>query len=242
VKVTDPRLPVSIPWIARGQCIEHYGVGEGYLPILTALEHLCREPGHEQLLSLLRQHAPLWLAQLPSFLSSEEREQLQRELQGTTRERMLREMATLLEVLTAETSLVLVLEDLHWSDPSTIELLSLVARRQEPARFLLIGTYRPSEVFAREHPLRMVRQELLAHQQCQELTLEGLNEAAIEEYLEQRFPVQVFPTRFAQVLHQRTEGNPLFLVNLVDELLLHGVVTDGEGGWMVQGDIYALVQ
>ena len=66
--------PTPSPWIGRGQCIDHYGAGEAYLPVLTALEQLCREPGHEQLIALLRQHAPLWLAQLPSFLSLEERE------------------------------------------------------------------------------------------------------------------------------------------------------------------------
>ncbi|MGH7960260.1 MAG: winged helix-turn-helix domain-containing protein, partial [Candidatus Binatia bacterium] len=53
---------LGIPvWIARGQCVEQYGAGEAYLPILEALERLCREPGHERLLPLLRQHAPLWL-------------------------------------------------------------------------------------------------------------------------------------------------------------------------------------
>ena len=139
---------------------------------------------------------------------------MQREVQGATRERRLREMITLLEVLTVKTPLVLVLEDLHWSDPSTLDLLALVARRREPAQLLIIGTYRPSEVLISEHPLRTVRQELLAHKQCQELTLEGLSEVAVEEYLEHRFPVHVFPARLAQVLHQRTGGIPLFLVNL----------------------------
>jgi DNA-binding winged helix-turn-helix (wHTH) protein/predicted ATPase len=242
LEMTDPRPLPSVPQIGRGQCINHYGAGEGYLPILTALDQLCREMGHERLLSLLRQYAPLWLVQLPSVLSPQERERLQRETQGVTRERMLREMGTLLEVLTAETPLLLVLEDLHWSDPSTIDLLALIARRQEPARLLLIGTYRPSEVFASEHPLRTVGQELLAHKQCYELALEGLSEAAVEQYLEQRFPVQVFPARLTQVLQQRTEGNPLFLTNLVDDLVLRGVLTDGEGGWMVQGDIDMLLQ
>ena len=230
------------PWIGRGQCIQQYGAGEGYLPILTALEQLCREPGHERFPTLLRQHAPLWLVQLPSFLSPEERGQLQRELQGTTRERMLREMATLLEILTVEMPLVLVLEDLHWSDPSTLDLAAMIARRREPARLFIIGTYRPSEVFANEHPLRTIMQELRAHKQCQELGLEGLNDAAIEEYLNTRFPVRVFPTRFAQMLHERTGGNPLFVVNLVEDWVTHGTLADGEGGWMVQGDIDTLLQ
>ena len=87
-----------------------------------------------------------------------------------------------------------------------------------------------------------MRQELLAHKQCQELTLEGLSEVAVEEYLEHRFPVHVFPARLAQVLHQRTGGIPLFLVNLVNDLVTHGLLTDGEGGWMLQGEIDVLLQ
>src|SRR5262245_22288854 len=44
--------------VARGQCLEHHGIGEAYLPILEALGRLCREPGGNRLVGLLRQHAP----------------------------------------------------------------------------------------------------------------------------------------------------------------------------------------
>lgn len=238
----NPQSPPPSPWLGRGQCIEHHGAGEAYMPILEALSRLCRAPGGDRLLTLLNQHAPTWLVQMPALLSTEDLETLQRKVQGATRERMLREMAEAIEALTAERQLVLVLEDLHWSDPSTLDLLALLARRREPARLLVIGTYRPSELLASNHPLCTVIQELLSHKQCQEMALEGLSEVAVEEYLEHRFLVRVFPTRLAKVLHQRTEGNPLFLVNLVDDLVMHGVLTDGEEGWMVQGDLEVLVQ
>ena len=52
-------------WIGRGQCIEHYGAGEAYLPLLEALGQLGRAPGGERLVAGLRQYAPTWLAQLP---------------------------------------------------------------------------------------------------------------------------------------------------------------------------------
>ena len=228
------------PWIGRGQCIEHYGPGEAYLPVLEALDRLCQQPGHERLLTLLRQHAPMWLAQLPTLLTADERVSLQREIAGCTRERMLRELAVLLEALTADTTLVLVLEDLHWSDLSTLDLLALIARRSEPARLLVVGTYRSSEVHTHNHPLSAMLQELQYHSLCSELLVEGLSEAAVAQYLERRFPVRAFPTRFAHVLHQRTEGNPLFLVNLVEDFIQQGVLTDGEGGWTFQGTLDAL--
>ena len=78
---------------------------------------------------MLRRYAPLWLAQLPGLVSEPELERLQGRLHGTTPARMLRELAEALEVLTADRALVLVLEDLQWSDPSTVEALAYLAQR-----------------------------------------------------------------------------------------------------------------
>ena len=100
-----------------------------------------------------------------------EREALSRQLFGSTQERMARELAGALEALTAERPLVLWLEDLHWSDFSTVDALALLARRREPARLLVVGTYRPAEVIANGHPLRGLVRELEVHAQCRDLPL-----------------------------------------------------------------------
>jgi predicted ATPase len=213
-------------WIGCGQCIEHFGAGEAYMPVLEALGRLCREPGGERLVAVLAQYAPTWLVQMPALLSAADLEALQRKVQGATRERMLREMAEAIEALTAERPLILRLEDLHWSDVSTLELLSVLARRQETARLLVIGTYRPVEMLSNRHPLRAVKQELQLHRQCEELRLGFLTEEHIAEYLTVRFSVEAWravPLRqLAHAIHQRTDGNPLFMVNVVDYLLAHG--------------------
>jgi predicted ATPase len=175
-------------WLGQGQCIEQYGAGEAYLPVLEALGRLCRAPGGEHLLTLLRAHAPTWLVQMPWVLSPVDREALRHELLGATQARMLREMAAWIEAVTIETPLVLVLEDVHWSDYATLDLVAWVARRQEPARLLLVGTYRPVEVLTREHPLRGVQQALQLHGHCAELPLACLSEAAVAAYLTRRVP------------------------------------------------------
>src|SRR5262249_26096958 len=160
-------------------CIEQYGAGEGYRPILEALSRLCREPGGEYLITLLNQHAPTWLVQMPTLLTAAEVDALQRKVAGATRERMLREMAGAVDAITAERPLVRWLEDLHWSDVSTLELLALLARRRERARLLVIGTYRPVDVIVKEHPLKAVKQELQLHGQCEQLVLRLLTEEAV---------------------------------------------------------------
>jgi hypothetical protein len=144
----------NITRIGRGQCIEQNGSAEPYMPILEALTRLAQKSGGEKRsVDLLKKFAPSWMVQLPALLSADERRQLQSEAQGVTQQRMLREMAHALEALAAESPLVLVFEDLYWSDFSTLELISAIARRTEPARLMIVGTYRAVEVLASEHPL-----------------------------------------------------------------------------------------
>jgi predicted ATPase len=173
----------------------------------------------------------MWLVQMPSLLEPHEQAELQRQLAGTTRERMLREMAVFLEELTVEQPLLLVLEDLHWSDQATVELLAYLARRRDAARLLVLGVYRVGALSPNGHPLLGFTAELQVHGQCAELRLERLSEAEIDEYLGRRFPASVLPTQLAQVLHQRTEGNPLFLVNVVEDLIAQGCLREVEGSW-----------
>ena len=229
---TDARL-----CIARGQCVEHYGPGEAYLPMLEALGRLCRTPGSEHLLQVLRQYAPLWLAQIPWLFSADDHEALQRQLVGATQPRMLREMAEAVEALTVETPLVLVLEDLHWSDYATIDLVAMLAQRREPARLLLLGTYRPVEVIVRGHPLKTIKQELQMHGYCEELPLELLSETAVAAYLAARCPGSRLPTELVQLIHQRTNGNPLFMVNIVEDLLTRGLLGERDGQWELMARI-----
>ena len=100
------------------------------MPVLEAVGALCQEPDGQQIVTVLNHYAPTWLLQLPAVLGNLDLELLQRKTTGATRERMLRELAEALEVLTTERPVVLVLEDLHWSDFSTLALLSYLARRR----------------------------------------------------------------------------------------------------------------
>src|SRR5262245_23801789 len=144
-------MPASV---ARGFCVEQLGPREPYMPVLEALGRLTRRPDAHRLTDLLRRVAPTWLAQTPWLIGEEEAARsLEHRLQFVRPERMLREFTILMEELTAEGPLVLVLEDLHWSDPSTVDLLSVLGEREEAARLLVIGTYRSAEAAVHEHPV-----------------------------------------------------------------------------------------
>ena len=217
--------------IARGQCLEHYGAGEPFLPVLEGFSRLARQPSGSAILDLLRQHAPTWLAQMPGLVSPKEREALQQQLMHVTRVRMLREMAEAVEAVSAAAPLLLFLEDLHWSDYSTLDLISYLARRPDHARLMVVATYRPVEVILGEHPLKGVKRELRAHKLCHEVPLEYLTEEAIAQYLTIRFPGHRFPRRLARLVHHRTEGNPLFMVNVAEYLVETKIIVEQEGQW-----------
>ena len=222
-------------WLGRGQCLEQHGDGEAYLPVLEALGRLQREPQGERIVEGLREHAPTWLVQLPALLSETDYNALQQKVTGATRERMLREMAEALETLSADRLLVLVFEDLHWSDVSTLELLAYLAQRREPAQLFVIGTYRPTDVILKEHPLRGIKQELQAKKQCEELALELLTQTQVGAYLATRLGPDEHVADLAQVIHGRTEGNALFMVNIVDHLTEQGVIVENGSNWQLHG-------
>ena len=205
--------------VAFGQCIEQGGAGEPYLPFLDALARLCREPGGDEVLQVLRRRAPSWLAQLPGLPAGTDADGPTRAAGGASRERMLRELLEALEELTAERTLVLVLEDLHWSDPSTIELTTAVARRTEPARLLVVGTYRPGD--GRDTQLSIDRPagELRLRGRAEEIPLGPLNERAVAEVVAARLPEVEQLDAVAAIVHERTGGNPLFVETLLEAWL-----------------------
>lgn len=219
--------------IGRGQCVEHYGEGEPYLPLLEALGRLGHEPGGNRMVAVLQRYAPLWLVQLAGLVSEIELERVQRRVEGATAVRMLRELAEALEVVTTETPLVLVLEDLHWSDRATLELLGYLAQRRGPARLLVLGTYRSADAVARAHPVRELVQELRGRGMCRELALELLTVSEVASYMAGHLGGPV-TSALAELVYRHTEGNALFMVNIVEHLVQQGLVTRREGQWTLR--------
>ena len=156
---------------------------------------------------------------------------LQREILGATRERMVRELCLALEVLTAGSPLVLILEDLHWGDPSTFDLISALARGRGPAKLMLVGTYRPVEVILLQSPLKTLKQDLVLHKLCAEIALERLAEARVAEYLTAEFPSAELPAGLAALMHRQSEGNPLFMTAIAAELVKHSFMVNADGKW-----------
>ncbi len=211
---------------ARGQCVELYGMGEPYLPVLEALEQLCRSD--REVPSLLRAVAPTWLLQLPWLSTTEEREALRRELAGVSPDRMLREMSQFLDRYTERRPLLLVTEDLHWSDRGTIQLIDYIARRRGGARLMWLASFRLAEVVALDHPLNSIRHELRLHDLCEEIVLDPFSESEVADYVAERSPAIATNEAFVRALHERTDGLPLFVASVLTEAIARTAQTGGD--------------
>jgi DNA-binding winged helix-turn-helix (wHTH) protein/predicted ATPase len=206
--------------IAHGQCLDHHGVGEPYLPLIEALTRVAGGADGAAVKEILSAQAPSWLAQMPALWARAERSAL--EARGrATRERMMRELTLAIEAIASDVPLLLKLEDVHWSDTSTLDWLAHVARRPEPARLMLIATFRPADAAAVKVGLGGLVTELALHGRCREIALAPLGLQAIENYLDARLGdggSAVKLREMAPLLLERTGGNPLFMASIVNQL------------------------
>jgi predicted ATPase len=153
---------------------------------------------------------------------------------------MLRELAMMLEAFSEQTPLVFIIEDAQWGDAATLDAIAYLARRQEPARFLLVVTARSGEQGASSRQLLHIQRELTAHGCGAELALAPLSAAAISTYLAARFRDEAFPTALPELLYRRCGGNPLFLTALVKECLADSSLLAGEESDAFPSDLAAL--
>lgn len=213
-----------------GRCIEHHATAEPYHPILDAIEKLAQAEG-DVVIDVLRVRAPHWLAQMPWLTGETPIPASADPSAGASGPRMLRELPRALEAITTDSPLVLVIEDLHWSDPATIDLVQAIASRDETARLLLIASYRGAHAIAHASPVVSVVHSLRRNRQCDLLSLEPLGREDIEAYLSHRFHSDALTSALAEPLQERTDGNPLFLTTMVDHLIDASWILKSSTGW-----------
>ena len=222
----------AAPLIGQGQCIDQHGEGEAYLPILEALDRLARGPDGERAQRQLQRYAPTWLIQLPWLLPHAGPE-YDSQLLAATPTRMLREFCVFCEAIAADTPLILWLEDLHWSDHSTIDLLHALARRQEPSRILVVASYRPIDAALLDAPVRQLKQNLVQHDIATELPIELLGLDGVGDYLAARFEgIEQLPV-LTEVFYEATDGNPLFVVTLANYLVARRLLILDQNHWTI---------
>ena len=218
-------------YVAHGQCLEHHGTGEAYMPILEAIARLCSEENSPAIAEIVSQRAPTWVQQMPGLGQSNElREQPQQ--RGGNQDRMLREMVEALEMFTSKDTLVLVLEDIHWSDPSTIDLVVRLAMRTDKSKLMVVATFRPANLKSRQSLYSAVT-TLTVREHSYEIVLDALDETSVGKLLDSRFNQATLPSEVRSALYQRTGGHPLFTRNVVEQWVVDGALVSIDGTWQL---------
>jgi DNA-binding winged helix-turn-helix (wHTH) protein len=149
--------------IASGRCVEGDGGGDACHAVLEALGSLCRGPAGGSVPQILTEQAPTWLDRFPLSAKRRMRETRRHEIPGDIGERALHEIGGALETIASTIPLLVVLEDLHWADSSTVDLISTLAHGRRAAKLMVIGTYRPVDARLPGHPLKTIESDLLVH-------------------------------------------------------------------------------
>ena len=99
---------------------------------------------------------------------------------------------------------------------------------------MLVATYRPVDITLAEHPLNMVKQDLLVHQLCREIALDPLTEAQVAEYMALEAAGAPAPAGVAALIHRYSEGNPLFMVASLDHMIHRNLIAVENGAWRLK--------
>ena len=158
--------------VLRARCVQMAGAAEAFLPLLEALERRCREPQGKLLIERLNQLAPTWLCQLLNVLDPNEIVRLQPKISPINTGRMLREGADFFETLGIHSILILILDNAHWSDEFTLDLLNFLAYRCSTTKLLIIISYRSCEDGSSTRRIEQMRTELLRRGLCHDVSMQ----------------------------------------------------------------------
>ncbi len=215
----------DLAWCS-GACVEQHGLGEPLHVFLEGMSALAS--AEDGVRERLRALAPAWCRELPGLFTDDER--LAADALGARRERMMRELRAALGALPAGRSLVWILEDMHWADPSSVDLLRYLGGACRYERVLFIATFRPSAVADDAHPLEACMLELAARGQAMNLSVEPLTREEVGTYLGAVLGDHALDPTWCDLLAARTEGHPLFVASLIQLLSTTGGLVRGDDG------------
>ena len=217
---------------ARGQAVDLYGPTDGGAVFLDLLNELCGEARGDEALDVLARKAPSWLLQLPHRIDDERAEQLRRRHDGASWEGRLLELRESLKDLAARAPLVLVLEDLQWSDAAAVDALAYLLRTWDSAPLLVIATFRGDDLRP-DHPFAEARPYLETASWSTQVRLGALSSEEVQALLDARLASHPVEEDVAPTLDVYCSGHPASLAALVDRLVDAGCLAVRQGRWTV---------
>ena len=211
--------------VASGRCYEPHQAVPFY-PFLEALgaAHRAAPPAIRadaaQRWPYLARLLPDQLGPLPMSSSDSQEE----------RQRLFRAVAGFLQAIAGEMPVALLLDDLHWADSASLELLQHLARHTRAYPVLLLGTYRDVEV-GRQHPLEQALRDLHREQLAERMAVRRLGQDGTAALVAATFGEAEVSAEFAGLVHRHTEGNPFFTQEVLRALVERGDIYRQNGRW-----------
>ena len=209
-----------------GRCLPGNAETDAYYPVLDILVQLADLL--DDFADMVSKIAPAWAVQLP-VLAGRTTVGSGQDLLGVTPHRMSRELCALLEIVASQQLLVLVVEDLHWADQATLDLIRAIANRRLKSKLLILVTLRPSDGAPSSRAARELCDTLAVYQLAVEIPLAPLTKDQIGEYLVRVAGGAPSP-ELSRHLHARSGGNPLFMRSMIEHWTHEGLVAIGPEG------------
>ncbi len=205
-----------------GRCHDGLGEAEPYQPFFQAFDGMEAHWGRDVLAATVRRCAPTWLAQLPWLASPEELDAVRRSVAGSHPARLHRETVALLRSLSGHQPILLVIEDLHWADTSTLHLIDALATNGDGARVMVVGTYRSLETELRDDAatasLAELQRRLSLLPEATEIPLRPWPPGVAGSYARRRLRGDIAPELEAAI-EKQCGGIPLIAKGLLDSLI-----------------------
>lgn len=235
---------------ARSKCYEIAGIGqEPYAPFVQLLDEIVSGKKNNLTWDRLRlslvELAPDWLQQLPggnlgaALVRTIPWDSEVGDKVGTAdKQRRMVQFVNALRLASHTAPMLLAIDDMHWSDIASLELLSFLADQLAISPILILLIYRPSQVAHRlhgePHPVRRLVTQLKRYGRCVEIELPGFNTTDVQSFLQRM--EHHFPDSLISRLAEQSAGNPLFLREYLALLQARGEVQREAGKIVLVGD------
>jgi predicted ATPase len=217
--------------IVRGHCVEGNLPHEPYLPFLEAIECLLRGPERETVARVLAEWAPSWFIRFPMLAKHSLHNQAREVATGASAESLLRELSYAMERFAHDIPLVIIVEDIHWACPHTVDWIGHLARLKLAAKLMIIATLREPDLMLSGNRLGPLFRDLLASRLCRTIGVQPLSHDGVRQMLQELSPHAVVPEGLVRYLHNSSEGNPLFALAALEHLTNKNLLVARKDCW-----------
>ncbi|MBC8275071.1 MAG: AAA family ATPase [Chloroflexi bacterium] len=227
--------------VAVGNCTAISGEGDAFHPFRQILRQLVAPENQQnsRFLEFVASLAPAWLGAIPGIgaliaaiveTGVKAKEVYAQKPRAGSQQEMFSQFLDVIQQISKKNPLVLFLDNLQWADQSSISLLFHVAKNISALRLVAICAFRPPEIRTRSDielsSFREVIYELRSLPASTFIAVERLSEGQTRKLISLELPNNRFTSKFAQMVHRRSGGNPLFVVSLVETLKMQHTTSE----------------